>query len=141
MNANAPVIDTVAETLWRQANRLMLAVESGCTVDELRQRILHLAAVANILRGFPPEVETRPLMGAMLDTIPAEWLSLLAEQRPGAERHEQPDASDPGDAGVYEPGDGAASAHEPDALGEPQNGWTQDALTTGHGRARAPPVL
>lgn len=141
MNDNTPVIDTVAETVWRQANRLMLAVESGCTVDELRQRILHLAGVANILRGFPPEIKTRPLMGAIPDTIPAEWLSLLAKPQPVAERHEQPDASEPGDAGMCEPGDDAASAHEPDALGEPQNDWTQDARTTEHGRARGPPVL
>ena len=83
MNQDTPIIDSIAESLWRQASTLMLGLESGCSVDELRQRVLQLAGAAGILRGFPPQIMTTPL-GLVPDTVPAEWLTAPGERAPQA---------------------------------------------------------
>src|SRR3954447_9130337 len=73
MSDNTPMVDKVAMNTWRNARDLVNALERGCTVDELRQRVIDLAGISCLLRGFPAEVQLRPLVTEAPNTIPAGW--------------------------------------------------------------------
>lgn len=73
MNDSTPLVDRVSILVWRDARRLAEALERSCTVDELRQRVIDLAGITCLLRGFPADLALRPLMAPAPDTIPASW--------------------------------------------------------------------